>query len=390
MIPRQAAAHLGQLARGFPVVSVTGPRQSGKTTLARATFQDLPYVNLESPVEQALANEDPIGFLGRFADGAVLDEIQRCPHLFSYLQVRVDEDGRMGRFIITGSQQFGLNARIGQSLAGRVGALSLLPFSFSELASLECCPRSPDELLWKGLYPPLYDRDLVPRTWYDNYVQTYLERDLRQLSAIQDLALFQRFLRLCAGRTGQLVNYASLASDAGVSPNTTRNWLTLLEASYVIRLLPPYHRNFNKRLVKSPKLYFVDPGLAASLIGIESADQVATHPLRGPLFETFVFAELLKTRLNAGRRSGLTFWRDNHGHEVDFLIDDGVRLHAIEVKAAATVLPSALKGLRGFAKTAKSLGPSLTLVHGGDQEAGIHGAKVTGWRQIGKIANRDR
>ena len=364
------------------------PRQSGKTTLARAAFPHLPYVNLESPAEQELAREDPLGFLGRYPDGAIRDEIQTIPELFSYLQVLVDEAGRMGHFVITGSQQFGLNARISQSLAGRVGAVTLLPFTTAELAAVGQCPESSNELIWWGLFPPLYDRDLTPRVWYDSYVQTYLERDLRQLSAVQDLALFHRFLRLCAGRTGQLVNHAALASDAGVSPKTARSWLSLLEASYVIWLLQPHHRNFNKRLVKSPKLYFVDPGLAASLIGIESADQITTHPLRGPLFETMVFGELLKSRLNAGRRPGLTFWRDNHGREVDFLIEDGGQIHAIEVKAAATVVPRSLKGLRDFAELVGGLASTLTLVHDGDQDTEVHGVRVVGWPRIHEVIPR--
>jgi len=367
-------------------VSLTGPRQSGKTTLARAAFPHLPYANLESPAERALADEDPLGFLARFPDGAVLDEIQYCPQLLSYLQVRVDEERRMGRFVITGSQQFGLNARIGQSLAGRVGAVTLLPFALGELDAVGRCPASPDELLWRGLYPAIYDRDVSPRVWYDNYVRTYLERDLRQLSSVQDLALFQRFLKLCAGRTAQLVNHASLASDAGVSPSTARNWLSLLEASCVVRLLAPQHRNFAKRLVKTPKLYFLDPGLAASLIGIETADQVATHPLRGALFETFVFTELLKSRLNSGRPGGLTFWRDNHGHEVDFLVAEGEALHAVEARAAATVVPPTLKALRGFAALAGAAAKTLTLVHAGEQRFDSLGVRVIGWRDLATVA----
>lgn len=369
------------------MVSVTGPRQSGKTTLARACFPDRPYVNLESPAERAFASEDPLGFLARFPEGAVLDEIQGCPELFSYLQVKVDEDRRMGQFVITGSQQFGLNARIAQSLAGRVGALRLLPFSLGELAAVNRAPDDLDDLLWRGFFPPLYDREVNPATWLENYEQTYLERDLRQLTAVQDLAVFQRFLRLCAGRTGQLVNQAALASDAGISPKTVRNWLSLLEACFVVRLLPPHHRNFNKRQVKAPKLYFLDTGLAASLIGITEAEQVATHPLRGALFATFVFGELLKGRLNAGHRSGLTFWRDNHGHEVDFLLEEAGRLQAVEVKSGATVVPSALQGLRHFAAVAaggEGLELGLTLIHGGTQEAQSQGVRVLGWRRLDK------
>lgn len=385
MIPRQATKELEKLAKGFPVISITGPRQSGKTTLAQACFADRPYVNLESPAERALAIDDPVGFLSRFPDGAILDEIQHAPDLFSYLQVQVDRDGRMCRFIITGSQQFGLNERISQSLAGRVGALTLLPFSQGELKAAGRSPASLDEQLQKGCFPPLYDREVDPATWCANYEQTYLERDLRQMSTIHDLNTFQRFLRLCAGRTGQLVNRASLASDAGISPTTVGNWLTLLEASFIIKMLRPHHRNFNKRLVKSPKLYFTDTGLAASLLGISDPSQITTHPLRGPLFETFVFNELLKGLLNAGLRANLSFWRDNHGHEVDFLLENGDRLAAIEVKAGATVVPKTLKGLDHFAKMAdqeERLELTSFLVHGGRQDGVVHGIQLLPWDEV--------
>ncbi len=385
MIPRTATEHLYRLTRGFPIVSVTGPRQSGKTTLARAAFPHLPYVNLERPAELALAEDDPLGFLGHYPDGVILDEIQRCPLLFSYLQAEVDEDGRMGRFVITGSQQFGMNARISQSLAGRVGALTLLPFSIGELTTVERCPDAPDDLLWQGLYPPIYDRDVDPTTWYDNYVQTYLERDLRDLSAVQDLSLFRRFLMLCAGRTGQLVNYASLASDAGVDPKTARSWLSLLATSFIIQLVVPHHRNLNKRLVKSPKLYFLDPGLAASLIGVTDVTQIAAHPLRGPLFETLIFTELLKARVHRGQNPRITFWRDNHGHEVDFLIEGEHQLHGVEVKSGATVVPGSLKWLRYFADLATELTCQLSLVHGGDQQGESHGIRLVRWPEVESI-----
>lgn len=385
MIPRRAADHVLELVRGFPIVSITGPRQSGKTTLARASFPDRPYANLESPAERAMATADPLGFLGRFPDGAVLDEIQHCPDLFSFLQVRVDEDARMGRFIITGSQQFGLNARISQSLAGRVGAVTLLPFALAELAAAGRRPGTLDQTLWNGFYPPIYDRDLAPPLWFDNYLRTYLERDVRQLSAVQDLSLFQRFLRLCAGRTAQLLNMTALASDAGVSPGTVRNWLSLLEASYVIKLLPPYHRNYNKRLVKTPKLFFLDVGLAAALIGITDAVQIATHPLRGPLFETLVFGELLKARLDQGRRADIAFWRDHRGQEVDFLLEDGNRLLAVEVKAAATVTPASVEGLRRFTDIAAGNEVRPVLVHGGDLESEVRGCRVIGWKRLDRL-----
>jgi len=385
MISRQAAPALAALARGFPVVSLTGPRQSGKTTLARLAFPQLPYLSLELPQERAWADEDPVGFLDRFPDGAVLDEIQHCPDLFSHLQVRVDAARRMGQYVITGSQQFGLGERIAQSLAGRVGGITLLPLSVTELAGAALLPGDLDALLMRGFYPAQYDRDLDPALMLANYVNTYLERDVRQIQAVRDLATFQRFLRLCAGRTGQLLNLASLASDTGVSPATVRGWLSILQASSIVTLLQPYHANFGKRLVKSPKLYFVDVGLAAHLIGIHEAGQVSAHPLRGALFETLVVGEFLKDRLNRGLPSDLYFWRDNHGHEVDLLRQNGAQVDAIEVKAAATPSESLARGLRLWARQAGGLAGALYLVTGGDSAGSWSGVQMMGWRDLARI-----
>jgi predicted AAA+ superfamily ATPase len=385
VIPRQAEPALAALARGFPVVALTGPRQSGKTTLARLAFPQLPYLSLELPQERAWADEDPVGFLDRFPDGAVLDEIQYCPGLFSHLQVRVDAARRMGHYVITGSQQFGLGERIAQSLAGRVGGITLLPLSVAELAGAALLPGDLDALLMRGFYPALYDRELEPVLMLANYVNTYLERDLRQLQAVRDLSTFQRFLRLCAGRTGQLLNMASLASDTGVSPATVRGWLSILQASSIITLLQPHHANLGKRLVKIPKLYFVDVGLAAHLIGIHEAVQVATHPLRGPLFETLVVGEFLKDRLNRGLPPELSFWRDNHGHEVDLLRQNGALVDAIEVKAAATPNESLARGLRLWAGNAGGLAGALYLVTGGDAAGSWSGVRLMGWRDLARI-----
>ncbi len=385
MIARQATAALMTLARGFPVIALTGPRQSGKTTLARHAFPDLPYVSLELPQERAWADDDPVAFLDRFPDGAVLDEIQYCPGLFSHLQVRVDAARRMGHYVITGSQQFGLGASIAQSLAGRVGAVTLLPLSIAELADADLLPGELDELLLRGFYPALYDRDLAPALMLANYVNTYLERDVRQVQAVRDLATFQRFLRLCAGRTGQLLNLTSLAADTGVSPATVRGWLSILQASGIVRLLQPYHANLGKRLVKTPKLYFLDAGLAAHLIGIHEAGHVTAHPLRGALFETLVVGEFLKDRLNRGLPPELYFWRDNHGHEVDLLRQAGARLDAIEVKAAATPSEALTRGLRQWARQAGDLAGSLTLVTGGAGGGSWSGVRLLGWRELARL-----
>lgn len=387
MIKRQATTALMTLARGFPVVAVTGPRQSGKTTLARHAFPDLPYVSLELPQERAWADDDPVGFLDRFPDGAVLDEIQYCPGLFSHLQVRVDAARRMGHYVITGSQQFGLGAGIAQSLAGRVGGVTLLPLSMAELADADLLPGELDELLLRGFYPALYDRDLAPTLMLANYVNTYLERDVRQVQAVRDLATFQRFLRLCAGRTGQILNLAGLAADTGVSPATVRGWLSILQASSIVMLLQPYHANLGKRLVKTPKLYFLDAGLAAHLIGIHEVGHIVAHPLRGALFETLVVGEFLKDRLNCGLPHELYFWRDNHGHEIDLLRQDGAHLDAIEVKAAVTPSEALTRGLRQWARQAGDLAGSLTLVTGGDGGGSWSGVRLLGWRELARITS---
>lgn len=387
MIPRDAHTTLETFAAGFPIVGITGPRQSGKTTLARAVFNDRPYASLEDPDTRAFAIEDPRGFLDGFPGGAILDEVQRCPSLFSYLQTRVDQTGRNGEFILTGSQQFGMVSAITQSLAGRAGLLALLPFALSELGRVGRVPPSVDDAVWRGAYPPVHDRPIDPSIWYSNYVQTYLERDVHQLIQVRDLAQFQRFVRLCAGRTGQLLNQSALADETGVSHNTIREWLSVLEASYIIHRLPPQHRNFNKRLVKTPKLYFVDTGLAAWLLGIETVDQLSTHPLRGELFETWVVSEHLKYRFNAGRASNLTFWRDRHGHEVDLLVEKGDRLQPIEIKAGATVHPDAFRGLLRWLELAGDRATAPELIYAGDRRHQRHNIAVRPWRDVAEPAS---
>ena len=285
MIQRDAEKTIRRLLRGFPIVTITGPRQSGKTTLAKAIFINKPYVSLEDPDTRLFAREDPRSFLERFSDGAVFDEIQRCPEILSYLQSVVDADGRMGLYILTGSQQFGLLSNITQSLAGRTAFLELLPFSLPELKRSTLLPAQADAILLRGCYPPLYDRDIAPPAWFGAYVTSYVERDVRQLLKIQELETFQRFIRLCAGRTGQLLNYSSLGTECGITHNTVKAWISVLEASYIIFLLRPHHANFKKRLVKTPKLYFYDVGLASWLLGIRTTEHIATHPLRGPFLK---------------------------------------------------------------------------------------------------------
>jgi len=392
MIRRLAETTLKKLAVGYPVITITGPRQSGKTTLARASFPDKDYASLEDPDNREFAEEDPRGFLTRFPDGAVLDEVQRCPELFSWLQGVVDADGRMGLFVLTGSQQFGLLSGVTQSLAGRAGRIQLLPFSLSEITSAGLAPKSLDELLFYGLYPPLHDRHVAPVHWYADYVATYIERDVRQMVNIRDLSTFQRFLRLCAGRHGQLLNLSALANDCGISHNTAKAWLSVLEASYLIHLLQPHHRNFRKRIVKTPKLYFLDSGLAAWLLGIQSEDQLAIHSMRGALFEGWVIQELLKARFNLALVSNLYFWRDNTGNEVDVLLESGERLQPLEIKSGQTVNRDYLTGLRKWNEIAKNNSASIDvpyLIYGGTEAQQRVGIEVTPWRDIARIAEKN-
>jgi predicted AAA+ superfamily ATPase len=382
MIPRTASDILLRLAAGFPVIVVTGPRQSGKTTLARSTFPDRRYASLEDPNERAFAREDPVGFLSRFPDGAVLDEVQHCPDLLSYLQTRVDREQSMGRYVLTGSQNFALMSRITQSLAGRAGIVQLLPFSLTELKRANRLPENLNDVLFRGLYPPLHDREIDAPIWYASYVATYLERDVRQIASIQDLGLFQRFVRLCAARTGQLLNLSSLANDCGIAQGTARSWLGVLQASYIAFLLPPHHRNFGKRLVKTPKLYFHDTGLAAALLNVQGPDHMAVHPARPALFETLIVNELLKQRFHAALNSNLFFWRDNTGNEIDVLREQGPTLEAVEIKSGQTVQDEHFAGLRRWAAVAASAAGPASLVYGGSESYVRNGFRVVSWRDV--------
>ena len=385
-VPRDASNTLRRLAAAFPVVAVTGPRQSGKTTLVQKCFAGAPYVSLEDLDQREFATQDPRGFLAQFPDGAVLDEVQRCPGVLSYLQGIVDRDRRMGLFILTGSQQFDLLAGVTQSLAGRVALLPLLPFSLGELEAAGVAAPRLEEHLFTGAYPPIHDRKLEPGLWYGNYVSTYLERDVRRMVNVRDLSSFQRFVRLCAGRTGQLLNLSALANDCGITHNTAKAWISVLEASYLVHLLPPHHRNFNKRLVKTPKLYFLDAGLAAWLLGIKEAATLRLHAQRGALFETWVVSELWKGRFNRAQPSNLFFWRDRTGNEVDVLIEDGPKLHPLEIKSGETINADFFSGLRTWMQVAGQAAGTARLVYGGDQSQTRQGVQVLPWRQITKLA----
>lgn len=381
ILARDAAAALRRLARGFPVVALTGPRQSGKTTLARAVFPGKAYVSLEDPDERDFALADARGFLGRFARGAILDEIQRAPALFSYLQTRVDERRSAGQFVLTGSQQFGLMARITQTLAGRVGLLHLLPFSLAELNAAGKLDASLPRVLYRGLYPALFARRVAPAQWYASYVATYIERDVRQVSAISDLAVFRRFLRMCAARCGQLLNLSGLANDCGISHVTARAWLTVLEAGYIVHLLAPYHVNFGKRLVKTPKLYFHDTGLAAWLLDIRDPAQLETHPSRGALFESLLISEWLKQRYNRALPGNAFFWRDNTGNEIDLLLEHGRRLQPVEMKSGQTPSGDYFSALRKWLALAGPRARRPVVVYGGERGMQREGVRLLPWRE---------
>ena len=360
----------------YPVITITGPRQSGKTTLCRKVFPKKPYANLESPDVRQFAIDDPQGFLAQYPDGAILDEIQRAPELVSYIQPLVDEDQWTGHFILTCSQQFEVSNTINQSLAGRTALIRLLPFSMEELQSVVALP-DVNSLIHHGFYPRIWDKHLNPSQALGDYFETYIERDLRQLITIKDLNIFERFIKLCAGRVGQLLNMSSLANDAGVSHTTAGSWISILEASYIIFLLQPYHRNISKRLIKSPKLYFYDVGLAAFLLGIENALHVSRDPLRGHLFENLVIGEALKYRWNQGKRSNLYFYRDNKGNEVDLLFTNGNEIFPVEIKAGMTITREYFKGLNHFATVFPDYIPKGSgLVYAGDKKQQRTGVSV--------------
>lgn len=380
-IERKISSELVALFGEYPVLTLTGPRQSGKSTLCRRLFASLPYVSMEDLDVRQYASDDPRGFLAQYSTGAVLDEIQRVPSLLSYIQTEVDRQGRNGQYVLTGSQQFVLHEGISQSLAGRTAIARLLPLSGEELAAagldedLSC-----REIIFRGSYPRVVAERQNPTRAYAFYTSTYLEKDIRQVIQVQDLKRFEIFLKLCAGRTGQLVNYSAIAGETGIDVKTAQRWLSVLEAAYIVRMIRPYYRNLNKRLVKSPKLYFVDTGLACYLLGIRTAEQLRGHPLYGALFETYVVGECLKAACNRVEEDDLYFFRDNRGREVDLIRDHVTEIDAVEIKSAETVHASFFKGIDYLRNLPVSL-RSCTLVYGGKERQTRLGTKVVGWRQ---------
>ena len=388
MFKRYITQELIDLSKAYPVVTITGPRQSGKTTLVKEVFPHLPYFNLEAPDIREYAEKDPRGFLNQSRHGMIIDEIQQVPNLFSYIQVLVDEHDIKGEFILTGSHQLGLHQGISQSLAGRVALLSLLPMSLSELSDAGF-KDSLDDFMIKGGYPRIFKDGLNPLKTYRNYHQTYLEKDLRQLINIKDLSQFQRFIKLCAGRIGQLLNLSSLANDLGVSATTIEHWISLLEASYLVILLQPYFENFGKRSIKSPKLYFTDVGLACYLLGIETPEQLSRDPLRGALFENLVFLELYKARSNQGLDPHLYFYRDHKGFEIDFIFQQGRRLTPIEVKSSQTFNLNFSKNILTFQTLAKEKFDRGYVIYTGDREFSMEDVAVVNYQNVSKIITGD-
>ena len=384
MIKRTISEKILHYARQYPVVTLTGPRQSGKTTLCKALFPKKKYLSLENIDIRDYAKTDPRSFLGEcLKEGAVIDEIQRVPELVSYIQEIVDTKDKAGLFILTGSQNFHLLDTISQSLAGRTALAVLLPFSYSEIYSHKAIPI--DKVLLTGFYPRIHDKKLNPTEALSFYVSTYLERDIRALINVKDISKFEKFIKLCAGRAAQIINLSNLANDCGINHNTAKSWLGVLEASYVIFFARPHHANFGKRLIKAPKLYFTDCGLAAYLLDIQDAKHIAHHPLKGALFENFVVAELLKARTNHGKNSNIYFFRDNIGNEVDVLLENGVSVKPVEIKLGSTINDDYFKGLRYYQKTNKKNAVNPALIYGGNEDQRRGAFDIFSYRNVEKI-----
>ncbi|MEK7649325.1 MAG: ATP-binding protein [Patescibacteria group bacterium] len=386
-IERRLTPLLQKAAKQFPVISLTGPRQSGKTTLVKKTFPHMAYVSFEDPDTRAYAMHDPRGFFATYANGVIIDEVQRIPDIFSYIQGIVDLHKKPGEFILTGSQNFLLLESITQSLAGRAAIYTLLPLSIAELSLRQ--EEGYMNYLYKGMFPRLYDSSIEPHEWYANYIATYVERDVRLIKNITDLHVFQQFLKICAGRTGQLLNLSSIANDCGITHNTAKAWLSVLEASHLVYLLRPSHKNFRKRLIKMPKLYVIDPGLLCSLLEIRHVSHLETHPLRGSLFESFIISEFLKYYLNQGLRPPLSFWRDKTGHEIDCIIEADKERYAIEIKAAQTITDKFFAQLEYFSHLSKHEQYKNAIVYGGDQHQQRAQGEVVPWTQATKLFKTD-
>ncbi len=386
MIQRGASSKIKQLAKKFPAVGLLGPRQSGKTTLAKELFPKKPYVSFENQDNILLVTKDPRAFLDQYKTGAIFDEIQRVPQLLSYLQGVIDDQpNKVGLFIITVSQNLLLLESISQTLAGRIAFIHLLPFSFSELASSKHGTQSLNKLILNGGYPRLYDRKIKPVDFYPNYLLTYVERDVRQIKNITNLAMFQRFLKVCASRVGQEVNYTSIGNDTGVDQKTVLSWFDILEASFIAFRLQPFYNNLGKRLTQMTKLYFYDTGLCCSLLELETESHVNTHPLRGALFENLIVLELLKARFNNGQRSNLFYWRDRTGNEIDVLLDQSAQVVPVEIKTSATFTTDYVKGINYWKKINPNVKKAFVVFTG--KTASLDKISILNWKEIAFIKN---
>ncbi len=387
MIKRELSTKLRELAKQFPAIAILGPRQSGKTTLAQNVFPDYHYFSFEDFDTRALVAQDPRAFLDRYKDGqgVIFDEIQNLPELFSYIQGYIDKYKKKGHYIVTGSQNFALNEKITQTLAGRIAMLTLLPLSLSELKTAHIMPEELDQALFNGMYPSIYADKINPIDWYRSYIATYVERDVRQIKNVTDLNTFQNFMRLCAGRIGQILNMTALSNDVGVSVPTIQKWLSVLEASYIIFLLPPYYKNLGKRAIKSPKLYFYDTGLACSLMQITNVDQLFTHYLRGNLFESYIMADLIKQKQNQGLHSNVYFWRDQSDYEVDGILEDSHTLKAVECRVSQTFNPHFFEYLSKWNEIAKSNPATNVVVYGGKTNQDTKYGRLISWQSCGDL-----
>lgn len=382
IVERAITGHLKKMLQQFPILSLTGPRQSGKTTLLRSAFPDYKYYNLERIDHRQLISADPHGFLNNAGPRVIFDEIQQLPELFSYIQVISDERNTNGQYILSGSQSFLLNNHISQSLAGRVNVNNLFPFDYSEISEFTDLSDS-DKVIINGYYPRLISQNIEPVDFYPSYLQTYIERDVRTLRSVENLSSFTRFLSLCAGRVGQVLNISSLASDTGISVNTAKSWLSLLESSFIIYLLQPYHNNFNKRLIKSPKLYFYDTGVLSSLLRI-TKDQVHSHYMYGSLFENLVISEIIKKAVHSGHQPSVYYWRESNGIEIDCMIQEGIRLSAIEIKAGQTFNIDYLKNLKKFPDD----NIEKILIYNGKETTSISGVSIFTWVNFSEFLER--
>ena len=382
MIERNIEKKLTHLASKFPIVTLTGIRQCGKSTLLRNCFDDYRYVSLEDIDIRQMAQSDPRGFLQNFPSRTIIDEAQYAPELFSYLQTRVDEVNDTGMYILSGSHNFLLLESVSQSLAGRTAVLRLAPLSVSELTKAKKLPATINEWLFTGGFPRIYDKGIAPTDYFPSYIQTYIERDVRMLKNIGNLSAFTMFIKLCAARIGQLLNIQSIATACGITVNTANSWLSILETSYVVFLLKPYYRNFNKRLVKTPKLYFFDTGLAASLLGMTNSEQIGLHYMRGELFENMVIVEKAKSYYANGLEPQMYFWRDSNQNEVDLLTENGTELHAYEIKSSATMNNDHFKGLKRFAAVANLPVENQTVIYGGDTSMSTMQGNYLSWKEL--------